>query len=105
MEIVGHRLTWLWLVVIALAAFRVVWFVQRDDFPGWGGWRTALLRRWPAGPGRVSELLVCPWCMGVWAAAGAVTWWLLSPATLAPVALVLAIAAVVAILTEWARSL
>jgi hypothetical protein len=46
-------------------------------------------------------LIVCPWCFGVWVAAGLFVWWLLSPVTLAPVAVILALAAVAGLLAEW----
>ena len=53
------------LVVDALAVHRLVRLVQADTITARP--RAALLRRWKANA--LSELLVCPWCLSVHAAA------------------------------------
>lgn len=99
--VVGRQLPVLWLVVLALATFRLARFVTADTFPLWLPLRDRILDRWPPRPGAVSELLACPWCCSVWLAAGLLAWWLLSPATLGPVAVILALSAVAGLLAEW----
>jgi hypothetical protein len=42
-----------------------------------------------------------PVVLSVWLAAGLLVWWLLSPATLAPFALIVALSAVAGLLAEW----
>lgn len=101
MTVLGQDLSWMWLLVLILATFRITRFVVADTFPGWYQARSAVLRRWPPRPGATSELLACPWCCSVWIATGLLVWWLLSPATLAPVAVILAVAAVAGLLAEW----
>jgi hypothetical protein len=101
MIILGQQLTWMWLVILALATFRLARFVTADTFPGWTQARSRILDRWPPRPGATSELLACPWCCSVWLAAGLLVWWLLSPATLAPFALIVALSAVAGLLAEW----
>lgn len=52
----------------ALAVWRIVRFIQRDSLieeP-----REALINRY--GHLKISELLTCPWCLGIWVAAGVV---------------------------------
>jgi len=84
--------TLLFLVVDALAAFRIVRFVQKDSFPP-----IAWLRRWGdrRAPDVVHELVwACPWCLGFWVAVGVVVarfnaeWWGGVGAALAVAALV-----------------
>lgn len=55
---------WLWLLVDALAVYRLARLVTQDDIlirP-----RTWLTTRWPVKPGKPSELVVCPWCVSIW---------------------------------------
>lgn len=56
------------LVIDALATWRIVRFIQRDSLieeP-----REELINRY--GHLKISELLTCPWCLGIWVAAGVV---------------------------------
>lgn len=56
------------LVIDALAVWRIVRFIQRDSLieeP-----REELINRY--GHLKISELLTCPWCAGIWVAAGVV---------------------------------
>lgn len=101
MIILGERLTWMWLVVLALATFRIVRFVVADDYPLWAPLRARITRRWPPEPGAWSEVLVCPWCSSPYIAAGVLVVWLYVPYWTAPVAVILAFSAVAGLLAEW----
>ena len=94
-------LTWttdpLALIVHVLAAFRLTRLHTRDSLPPLPRVRDALRERWDGSP--LSELLDCPWCAGWWITLGvavaassplAPVWW--------PLAVALAMAAVVALL-------
>jgi Protein of unknown function (DUF1360) len=50
-----------------LAAARIVRFIQIDEMPV-GAVREMALDLWPEA--KASELWRCPWCLGVWVAAG-----------------------------------
>ena len=54
---------WLWLLVDALACYRLARLITTDDIltkP-----RGYITKRWPVKPGRLSELVLCPWCISV----------------------------------------
>lgn len=83
--------TWLYVVMVCVATHRATRLVTRDDFPpilwlregviGWAhgfGWAPRSrwkdadydhYRRWHW----LADLITCPWCAGVWLAAG-ITW-------------------------------
>jgi hypothetical protein len=95
------------LVLITLASFRLIRLVLHDKItaffreqfydamPGKGGF---VLIKPEKGPRRtIADLLSCPWCFGVWAAATVTFFYLLTPYALFPV-LLLAIAAVASML-------
>ncbi len=95
------------LVLITLASFRVIRLVVYDKItaffreqfydtiPGKGGFVFVEPEK---GPRRtIADLLSCPWCIGIWAAATVAFFYLLTPYALFPV-LMLAIAAVASML-------
>lgn len=100
-DVLGHRLSWLAVLLLVGAVWRVSRLIVTDQWPGWYQARARLLRRWPPGPARATELLVCPWCNSMWLAAIAVTAWLLFPGPTLAVCLVLSVSAVAALITAW----
>lgn len=80
------------LLVDALATYRLARLVTTDTLPPAKAFRAAIIRRY--GPeSAVAELVHCPWCVGVWAAAGVVTARRIAPRMWDPVATGLALAA------------
>lgn len=101
MIVLGHHLSVVWLVLLALATFRLTRFVTADDYPLWVPLRRKITTKWPPNPGAWSEIVVCPWCASPYLGAGLFVWWLYWPAGLAPVAVILACSAVAGTLAEW----
>lgn len=100
-SIFGHPLNWLEALILTAAVWRVARLIVTDQWPVWYTLRGRILRRWPPGPARVTELLVCPWCNTMWIAGGVVTlWWFFPGATLLG-CLILAVSAVAALVTAW----
>lgn len=87
-----------WLAVNGLAAFRITWLLQRDSLPPLPEVREKLLAKYGHLP--IADLVDCPWCLGFWVSAG-VAVAAASPARRlwAPLATVLALSAVVGLLT------
>ncbi len=63
-----HWVTTWWVVIYALSAHRLTRLITRDSLPPVARLRDYVLNRW--GDSDWSELVVCPWCMGFWIAAG-----------------------------------
>jgi hypothetical protein len=57
-----------WAVVYVLAAARITRLITHDSLPPMARLRDYVLDRWGDDPW--SELIVCPWCMGVWISIG-----------------------------------
>lgn len=57
-----------WAIVYALAAYRITRLITHDSLPPMARLRDYVLNRWGDNPW--SELIVCPWCMGVWVSFG-----------------------------------
>ena len=91
------------LFVDALAAHRLVRLVQRDTLPVLATARAEVLGLFGAGSA-IAELLVCPWCLGVHAAAATRIARAVAPRWWPRVAGVLAAASVVGLLSEWEES-
>lgn len=102
MIVLGHHLSWMWLLLLAAATFRITRFVTADDYPLWAPARSRITRRWPPTPGAWSEVVVCPWCASPYIAAALFVWWLFAPCWLAPVAVILTLSAVAGVLAEVA---
>lgn len=101
MSVLGHHLTWFWLVLLAGATFRITRFVTADDYPLWVPIRRWITAKKPPNPGAWSEVIVCPWCASPYIAAALFVWWLFWPYGLAPVAVILTLSAIAGLLTEW----
>lgn len=100
-ELHGHPLSWLAALLLVGAVWRISRLIITDQWPGWYSLRSRILRRWPPGPARTTELLVCPWCNSVWIAGGLVAaWWWLPTVTLVA-CLILTMSAVAALVTAW----
>lgn len=84
------------LIVDGLAVFRLVRLIIADrlaDRPRKWLTRRSLVRR-----GVLAYFLTCPWCVSIWVAAGVLAGRLLVPAVWAPIAVGLALSALVAVL-------
>ncbi|PIT90971.1 sporulation protein [Candidatus Kaiserbacteria bacterium CG10_big_fil_rev_8_21_14_0_10_49_17] len=94
--------------LLSLAAFRLTrlfvydkitqfirdWFLRKEVLAGEDGELVIVRRKYVQGPLRTaSELLECPWCFGVWAAACVLFFYFITPLSV-PVILLLAIAGV-----------
>lgn len=87
------------LVVDALATHRIVRLVQRDTLPMVARARGYLLATYPEHP--FVELLVCPWCASVHAAALTQILRAVAPSWWPRLAAVLAVSSVVGLLAEF----
>lgn len=87
-ELVHALPLWAWLLIDVLAAARLTRLMTRDSLPYAKRIRDTVLIRWGESPW--SELVVCPWCFGFWAAVLAVLGRLVVPAVWSPLALALA---------------
>lgn len=101
MTIDGHPLTWLAALLLVGAAWRISRLIVTDQWPGWYQLRGRILRKWPPGPARPTELLVCPWCIGVWIAGTEITLWWFFPGPTLLACLILTVSAVSALITAW----
>lgn len=90
-----------WLLVDALAVYRLTRLVTRDSYPPAEWLRATVERRWGGSPW--SELAVCPWCLSAWVAVVVVAARLALPAWWTPVALVLTYSAVTGLLSSRER--
>lgn len=91
------------LAVDALAAHRIVRLIQRDTLPPLARIRSELIGL--AGPdSSLTELLVCPWCLGVHVAAATRIARAVAPRWWPRLAGALAAASVVGLITEWEES-
>jgi hypothetical protein len=91
---------WLWLLVDALATYRLARLVTTDDI--FKRQRDALTKRWPVKPGRLSELVICPWCCSVYIGVAAYALTRYVPSVWVWVAVPLALSAVAGYLSERA---
>ena len=87
-----------WLLIDGLAVYRLSRLVTRDSLPLIAGPRERVQDRWP--DRAVADLVVCPWCVSVWLAAGVLAARLLLPVPWSLLALVLAWSAVAGWLSE-----
>ena len=96
------------LILVILASFRLTrlfvydkitefvrdWFMRKEVFAGDNGEIIIVRQKFVRGPWRTThELLVCPWCFGIWAALATTFFYYLTPYAWFPI-LVLAIAGV-----------
>jgi Protein of unknown function (DUF1360) len=87
-----------WLLIDALAVYRLARLLTRDSFPPIARARERVLERWPESAW--TELAVCPWCMSVWIAGPVIGARLLAPTPWSLLALLLAYSAVAGQLSE-----
>jgi hypothetical protein len=95
--LVDHVPLTIWLLIDALATYRLSRLLTRDSFPPIARARERVLDRWQHSPW--SELAVCQWCLSVWIAVPVITARLLAPTWWSLVALLLAESAVAGILS------
>lgn len=65
--------TWLYVVMVCVATHRATRLVTRDDFPPILWLRTFVVELSTKRHHWLADLITCPWCAGVWLAAG-ITW-------------------------------
>lgn len=87
-----------WLVVDGLAVYRLARLLTRDSMPLIARPRDAIAARW--GDRALGELVVCPWCVSIWLAAGVLAARLLAAEWWSMLALVLAWSAVAGFLSS-----
>lgn len=97
-ELVAQVPTTVWLLVDALAVYRLTRLITRDSLPPIQHARNRVLDRWGTSPW--SELAVCPWCMSVWIAGPVIVARLETPTWWSPLALLLAYSTVTGQLSE-----
>lgn len=78
-----------WLVVDALAVYRLTRLITRDDIST--PMRKAITKRWE---GPLVTLVGCPWCISIWLGAGTVLATYFAPYWWSFVAMLLALSAV-----------
>lgn len=88
----------LWLVVDGLAVYRLARLLTRDSLPLIARPRDAIAQRWA--DRALGELVVCPWCVSVWLAAGVLAARLWVPVPWSMLALILAWSAVAGFLSS-----
>lgn len=97
-ELAASLPLWAWLVVDALATYRLARLLTRDSIPLFARPRDAIAARWD---GRaLGELVTCPWCASVYVGAGVLVARLLIPVPWSLLSLVLAWSAVAGFLSS-----
>lgn len=91
------------LALDALAVYRLTVLLQKDTLPPLPRLREAVMQRWGAKP--VSELVDCPWCLGVWLGVVAAIARRATPRLWALAAAVLASSAATGLISEWRDAL
>jgi hypothetical protein len=86
------------LAVDALAAYRLTRLVIEDRVP-FEQTRDWIFNRWPESA--LAEALGCPWCSGMWVAAGATVASSFAPQVWRPLARTLALSAAIGLLSTW----
>jgi hypothetical protein len=86
------------LVILALAAYRLTHLVTTDAIAD--GFRTRVWKKFPPTT-KIGYLITCNWCTGFWASIFVVIFWLTLPQAAFVVSLVLAISALVGLLSAW----
>lgn len=87
-----------WLLVDALAVYRLTRFVTRDSMPVIAKPRDAIGRRW--GDRALGELVVCPWCVSWWVGLAVIAARLTLPLWWTPFSLAFAYSAVAGLIAE-----
>lgn len=88
----------LWLVMDALATHRITHLITEDEFP-FGPVRDRILASRPNS--MIAAWVTCPWCSGLWCAAGVVAVRAFAPRWWAPVATALAFSSITGLLSTW----
>lgn len=89
---------WAWLVVDAVAVYRITRLITRDSLPLIARPREAAERRW--GDRALGELVVCPWCVSWWVGLAVIAGRLFLPLWWTPVALAFAYSAIAGLIAE-----
>lgn len=100
-ELHGHPLSWLAALLLVGAVWRISRLIITDQWPVWYTLRGRILRRWPPGPARPTELLICPWCVSMHISGALVTLWWFFPGPTLLASLILTLSAVGALITAW----
>lgn len=87
-----------WLIVDALATHRITHLITEDEFP-LGPARDRILASHPNS--MLATWMTCPWCSGLWCAAGVAAARALIPRWWAPIATVLSLSSITGLLVTW----
>lgn len=87
-----------WLLVDAIAVYRITRLITRDSLPLVARPRDAAQRRW--GDRALGELVVCPWCVSFWVALAVIAGRLFAPLAWTPLSLAFAFSAVAGLIAE-----
>lgn len=90
-------MSFLEFTVFALASYRLTRFLVEDHL--FNGLREWVWKRWNPGT-KLGYLFTCYWCMGFWMSSFVVVGYILVPSVMFIVALVLALSAVVGIISK-----
>lgn len=86
-----------WLLIDALAVYRLTRLITRDTLPPIVRVRDYVLERWR--DRALTELAVCPWCISFWLAVGVLAARMVAPAPWSLVSLTLAWSAIAGLLS------
>lgn len=87
-----------WLLVDAVAVYRITRLITRDSLPLVKRPRDAVAERW--GDRALGELVVCPWCVSFWVALAVIAGRLFLPLEWTPLSLAFAFSAVAGLISE-----
>jgi hypothetical protein len=86
------------LVILGLAAFRATHLITTDAIAD--GFRNKIWSKWPPST-KIGYLITCNWCTGFWVSVFLVAFWLVLPQITLVVSLILAISALIGIISAW----
>ena len=84
--------------ILALAAFRGTHLITTDAIAD--GFRNKIWSKWPPNT-EIGYLITCNWCTGFWVSVILVLLWLVLPQITLVVSLILAISALIGLISAW----
>lgn len=86
------------LTILALAGFRATHLITTDAIAD--GFRNKIWSKWPSNT-KIGYLITCNWCTGFWVSGFLVLFWLILPQITLVVSLILAISALIGLISAW----
>jgi hypothetical protein len=86
------------LTILGLAGFRMTHLITTDAIAD--GFRNKIWSKFPPTT-RIGYLITCNWCTGIWVSIFLVVFWLILPQITLVVSLVLALAALIGLISAW----